>query len=94
MLVYFQKIFSSWTERRSRDVRSATVKAFNHCRSAVTPNVIRGTTFGANFVVRRFTVFDRYVSVHCIAAVLVFNFLETFVFKLMIRYMKMTEVES
>ena len=57
MLVYFQKILPSWTGRRSRDVRTPTVNAFNRCRLAVTPNVVRGTTFGADFVVRGFVAF-------------------------------------
>ena len=74
-------ILPSWTGRRSRDVRSATVDAFNLFRGTVSPNVVRGTTFGANFVVNRFAAFVRYVSVHCIAAEAVFNFLEMFIFK-------------
>ena len=81
VLVYFQKFLPWWTGRRSRVMRSATVNAFSRCRSTVTPNVVRGTTFGADFGVRRFLSFVRYVSVHCMAAIAVFDFLETFIFE-------------
>ena len=57
MLVYFQKILPSWAGRRSRDMRTPAVNAFGRCRSAVSPNVVRGTSFGADFVVRGFAAF-------------------------------------
>ena len=58
-------ILPSWTGRRSRDVRSPAVNAFYHIRSTVIPDMVRSTTFGADFVVRRFAAFVRYVTREC-----------------------------